>query len=363
MTVDDSSRRQFGKTALAASLAVSAAPAPAKLWKPEPGIKISLQIGNNFDDEDLRFTRQLGVEYVNIGTAGELATAENFAKLKKWVEAAGLKVWNIGNRDVHNMEEVTLNLPGRDAKIEQYKQYLRNLAKAGIYYTTYAHMGNGIWSTAPEMTRGNAPARAFNLARAEAGHWNGKEFRGPLTHGRKYTEDEIWENYTYFIKQVVPVAEQLGMRIGIHPDDPPVHPLGGVPRCIFGYFDGYKRALEIAGSPNIGVCLCVGCWLEGGQAIGCSPEEAIRHFGGQGKLFKIHFRNVTQPMPHFVETFVDNGYHDMYPVMKALREVNFDGVVIADHVPQMAGGRRAAWAYSIGYIKALLDRVNAEAKG
>lgn len=334
----------------------------ARLWKPEPGIKIALQIGSRYNDEDLQFARQLGVEYVTIWTGGEEATAENFKKLKAWVEAAGLKVWNIGNRDVHNMEEVTLNLPGRDRKIEQYLQYLRNIAEAGIYYTTYAHMGNGIWSTGQAAARGGAMARSFDLSRASCGHWNGKEFCGPLTHGRKYSEEELWENYTYFIRKVVPVAEELGIRIGIHPDDPPVFALGGIPRCIFGSFDGYKRALEIANSPNIGVCLCVGCWLEGGEAMGCSPEEAIRYFGRQGKLFKIHFRNVTSPLPRFVETFVDAGYKDMYTVMKAIREVDFDGVIIADHVPTMVGGSRTAWAYSIGYIKCLVDRVNAEAK-
>jgi mannonate dehydratase len=90
------------------------------------------------------------------------------------------------------MPEVTLNLPGRDQKIEEYKTYLRNLAKAGIFYTTYAHMGNGIWSTAREATRGGAPARAFNLSKADKGVWAGKVFEGPLTHGRAYSQEEIW---------------------------------------------------------------------------------------------------------------------------------------------------------------------------
>ena len=141
------------------------------------------------------------------------------------------------------MPEVTLNLPGRDEKIDEYKQYLRDLGKAGIYYTTYAHMGNGIWSSDPETTRGGAPARAFKLETAK-GYWDGKVFEPPLTHGRKFSQEELWENYTYFIKQVVPVAEEVGVRIGIHPDDPPVPELGGVPRHMFGTFDGYIKALS-----------------------------------------------------------------------------------------------------------------------
>ena len=112
-------------------------------------------------------------------------------------------------------------------------------------------MGNGIWSSPQESTRGGAPARAFRLETAK-GTWVGKTFEPPLSHGRKFSKEELWENYTFFIKQVVPVAEETGVRIGIHPDDPPVPELGGVPRCIFGTIDGYVKALEIANSPNIG---------------------------------------------------------------------------------------------------------------
>jgi mannonate dehydratase len=353
------SRRTFTKLAVASAAAPLAAPA-AKLAPLAPGVKVSLQIPTEPSADDLKFALQMGVEYVNIPTGGSAATYENFARLKHMVESAGLKVWNIGNSNVHNMPEVTLNLPGRDQKIEEYKQYLRNLAKAGIFYTTYAHMGNGIWSSPRETTRGGASARAFDLANNPKGYWDDKVFELPLSQGRKYSKEELWENYTYFIKQVVPVAEELGIRIGIHPDDPPVPELAGVPRCIFGNFDGYVRALEIAASPNIGVCLCVGTWLEGGPGMGKTAIEAIRYFAGKDKLLKIHFRNVSAPIPHFVEAFVDNGYQDMGVVMKTLCEVDFRGVVIADHVPEMVGGRMVGWAYSIGYIKALLARARVE---
>ena len=358
-------RREFNRLALAGITggAAGSQTRAAKLPKWPPGIKLSVQVSGEPSDEELQFVRQLGVEYVNIPGGGPKATYENFLRLRQKVEAAGLKVWNIGNSSVHNMEEVTLNLPGRDQKVEEYKQYLRNLARAGIYYTTYAHMGNGIWSTEPEVTRGGARARGFNLEKADRGNWAGKVFQGPLTHGRRYSPQEIWDSYTYFIKAVVPVAEELGIRIGIHPDDPPVPELGGVPRCIFSSSDGYRKALEIAGSPNIGMCLCVGCWLEGGKLMGKDVIETIRYFGKQGRIFKVHFRNVNAPLPHFVETFMDDGYMDLYKVMRALREVNFDGAVIADHIPAMAGGGRAGTAYSIGYMKALLKRAIAEFAG
>jgi mannonate dehydratase len=347
------SRRDFARALFAAALAARPVSGAKRALDPlAPGIKISLQIPANFTDEDLTFARQIGVEYVSIPTAG--GTYETFARFKQRVEAAGLKVANIGNSNVHNMPEVTLNLPGRDSKIEEYKQYLRDLARAGIHYTTYAHMGNGIWSSERETTRGGAPARAFRLETAK-GNWAGRVFEPPLSHGRKFSEEELWENYTYFIRQVVPIAEEAGIRIGIHPDDPPVPELGGIPRSIFGNFDGYARALEIAASPNIGVCLCCGTWMEGGRQMGKDVFEAIRAFAKMGKLWKIHFRNVSAPVPYFVETFVDDGYTDMKRVMRTLVEVDFRGILIADHVPQMVGDRRTGWAYSIGYIRALYD--------
>ncbi len=359
---NQTSRRTFGKAAFAAAFGAGAVPAKTKMWSPDPGIKLALQVGRGDDEEDYQFATQLGVTHVTMSTNLEGANAANYKRMRQKVESHGLKVWNIGNPSVHNMEEVTLNLPGRDEKIKEYIQFLRNLAAAGIYYTTYAHMGNGIWSSERETARGRAPARALDLSKEHKGHWNGKVFTNPLSHGREYSEEELWENYTYFIKQVVPVAEELGMRIGIHPDDPPVVKLAGVPRCIFGNFDGYMKAFEIANSPNIGICLCCGCWLEGGKGMGKNVVDAIKAFAAQKRLFKIHFRNVDKPLPHFVETFPDEGYFDMYKIMKALREVEFDGVAIADHTPQMVGGRRASWAYCVGYIKSLLDRVNAEAK-
>lgn len=354
----DINRRTFARLLGGAAAMASNLSAAKKPLEPlPPGIKISLQIPGSFTDDDLTFAKQLGVGYVSIPTSG--GTFETFAGHKKRVEAAGLKVANIGNANVHNMPEVTLNLPGRDKKIAEYKQYLRDLSQAGIYYTTYAHMGNGIWSSDREKTRGGASARAFRQETA-IGRWQNTSFPNPLSHGRKFSKEEIWDNYTYFIKQVVPVAEETGVRIGIHPDDPPVPELGGVPRCIFGNYDGYVKALEIAGSPNIGVCLCLGTWMEGGKHMGRDVIGAIQGFSKMDKLWKIHFRNVTAPVPYFVETFVDDGYTDMKKVMKTLLDVDYRGILIADHVPDMVGGRNAGWGYSIGYIRGLHDTLKAK---
>jgi mannonate dehydratase len=324
-------------------------------------MKIAVQVTPEPTEDDLKFIRQMGIEYVVLWTDGDKASHNYYSSRRHLFEAAGLKVYGFGNSSVHNQDAITLNLPGRDAKIEEYKNHLRNLGKAGIPYTTYAHMANGIWSTEREFTRGGASARAFDLAKADKGYWVKDVYTAPLTHGRMYTEDEIWDNFTYFIQQVAPVAEEAGVRIGIHPDDPPVPELGGIPRCIFSNFEGYQRALEIANSPNVGMCLCVGCWLEGGSLMGKDVFETIHYFAERKKLFKIHFRNVDQPLPHFVETYIDDGYMKMYRVMKTMREVDFDGVLIADHIPMMGNDHRLGTAFTLGYIKALVERVNAEA--
>jgi mannonate dehydratase len=330
--------------------------------KGRSGIKLCAQSPPNPTDEQLLFLKQLGAQYVSVPSTPDLRTAEGFKQIANRYAAAGITVWNIGNSDVHNMPEVTLNLPGRDHKIEEYKQYLRNLAGAGIHYTTYAHMGNGIWSSGQSEVRG-ARAREFDLASPQKkGVWAGKSWQEPLSHGREFTKEEIWENYTYFIKQVAPVAEEVGVRIGIHPDDPPVPILAGVPRCIFSNFEGYKRALEIANSPNVGICLCCGTWLEGGRKLtGKDPEEMIRHFGA-AKIWKIHFRNVSAPLPHFVETFMDDGYYDMTKIMKALCDVKFEGIVILDHSPRMVGGNYTQTAYGFAYMKALLNAARSESQ-
>jgi mannonate dehydratase len=330
------------------------------LPQPRPGLKIAAQVVPEPSAEDLAFVKQLGIEHVVLWTDGAHASYEYYASRRDLFRAAGLSVYGIGNRDVHNNDAIVLNLPGRDEKVAEYKQHLRNAGRAGIPYTTYAHMANGIWSSSREETRGGASARAFDAEGDTRGYWAHRVYEGALTHGRTYSEDEIWANFEYFIREVVPIAELAGVKIGIHPDDPPVPQLGGVPRCIFSSFDGYRRALEIADSPNVGVCLCVGCWLEGGDLMGRDVLETIRYFGERRKLFKVHFRNVSQPLPHFVETFVDDGYMEMYKVMRALRAVDFDGVLIADHIPVMAGSARVGTAYTVGYMKALVDRAHAE---
>ena len=318
-----------------------------------------------FNNDGVNLLKQLNVEWVMVQDAG-LKKADDYRRLRVQIEDLGFKVYRIASNGLHNMPEITLNLPGRDEKIDQYLEYIANLGEAGVRYSTYAHMANGIWEDdVRRPVRGGATARGLNLKFPNKGFWGqGKDrmaFEWPLSHGRKYSEEELWENYEYFIKKVKPVAESAKVHIGIHPDDPPGIEMAGIPRKIFGTFEGYKKALEIANSDYIGACLCVGCWLEGGKELcGSSPEEFIRYFGSRNKLFKLHMRNVTAPLlsdEGFNETFPDAGYYNLINVMKCLHEVKFDGAIMNDHLIDMVGGHNVCEAAFTSYLKGVIDTI------
>lgn len=350
MTID---RRHFIRLGAASSLAGLLSLAADK--RNTGGIQLGLSFTPNPKQQDLEMLHAAGVDAVSIWTTSEQATLDWMLDMRRRLDAIGVDIYNVGCIDLHCDPTMVLGLNGVEQKIEQYKTYLGNLGRAGIHYTTYAHMANikvpsvpGYYQTARVKTRG-AETREFDLEVAR---------KLPFSHDREYQAEHIWKTFTTFIRAAMPAAEKAKVRIGLHPDDPPVDTLGGVAR-IFRNTEGFDRAIQIAGSPNFGVCLCVGTWAEGGTDMGLDPVAAIRHYGNKGKLFKIHFRNVDRPLPKFRETFVDNGYVDMYTVMRALREVKFGGIIIPDHVP--GGGYPAAnTAYTLGYMKALRDRVNAE---
>ncbi len=379
-------RREFSKIAAAggAALLTSTGGSAARLLPIPPGIKIGTG-AQNPTEENMLYLKQLGVTWISSADANrQTSNAEGFKKICEQWEAGGLKVYNESartspNGPVINVPEIVLNLPGRDQKIEEFLNYIRYLGQAGIPCVTYGFEGNGNWrSGQAKLPRGYTGSHCDVASPSFRGGWGGKTYQEPLSHGRVYEAEEIWDNWTYFMEKVVPVAEETGVRIGVHPDDPPEPTLAGVPR-IFSSFKGYKRALEIANSPNVGMCLCVGCWLEGGPRMGKDVVETIKYFGGLKKLFKIHFRNVTAPLPRFTETLMDDGYYDMYKVMKALVDINFDGIVIPDHVPELGvppsgpggdggggpgrGGAPQTFrpspglAYSIGYMNATLKAV------
>jgi mannonate dehydratase len=317
----------------------------------EPGIKLSIHIPAEPTDEELTFIQQLGVDHVYAWVSEEQSTVAALTALRERVSSFGLTLFNVGCFELGKSPNIHLATPQRDQDIERFKRFIRNLGAAGIHTTTFTWEPDQVWSTEPGTVRGGAVARAVDMDVLS---------KQGLTHGRVYTHEEIWENYTYFIKEIIPVAEEVGVRLALHPNDPPVGSIAGIP-CLINSFESYKRAFEIGDSDNLGMEFCTGCWLEGGDGFG-DMLEAIRTFGEQGKIFIVHFRNVTAPLPHFVETFLDEGYFDMYRAMRALQEVSYDGTLILDHSPKFTpdAGKGASTAYAIGYMRALLERAREE---
>ena len=318
-----------------------------------PGIKLSMLIPPQPSDADLRFVAELGLSHVFTWVPAELSGTAELRALRRRVEDAGLTLFNVGHGSLGKCDRIHLALPGRDVAIEGFAAFLRHLGAAGIHTTTFTFEPDGVWSTKPAVARGGAPARAVDGAELSA---------EPFSHGRAYDEATIWDNFAYFMERIIPVAEEAGVRLALHPNDPPVPAIAGIP-CLIRSWESYDRAFAIADSDYLGMEFCTGCWLEGGAAFG-DIEAAIRDFMARDKVFIVHFRNVSSPLPRFHETFVDEGYQDMNVLMRLFHEGGYRGTMILDHSPPMAHDEAAsealsiakpvATAYALGYMKALL---------
>ena len=305
-------------------------------------------------DDDLLFLQQIGLRWVRLEFSAGEASFDTLRAEQQRYARFGMRIYS-GVHSAYRSLKVQLGQPGRDQDIETYRRFLRDLGKLEIPVASYDFHPGNTYTTNTVRRRGYT-AREFDL----------NDFRAKIEKqqfGREYSADDIWANYTYFMKTVLPVAEEAGVKLALHPDDPPLAKMNGVAK-LFTHYDGYRRAELIAGnSRNWGLTFCVGTWSEGGSQMGKNVFEMIQDFGGRGKIFEVHFRNVTGPLPHFVETFPDDGYMDMYQVMKALRQVRFSGAAEPDHVPRLAGDTgllRAGTAYCIAYMRALLRLANQE---
>ena len=318
-------------------------------------IKISHRMPiRGMTDDDLAFLRQLGIKWCRI----EFGDAAGFDYMKATVERLAkfdMKIYSAVNY-VYRKTRVQLGAPGRDEDIETFNSFLRDCGKLGIAVANIDWHPANTYTTSEVMTTRGYRAREFKL----------EDFRKKMekqAFDRVYTADDIWATYTYFIKAVLPAAEKAGVRLALHPDDPPLAMMNGVAKLFINY-EGYKRAEQIAGGSKYwGLTFCIGTWSEGGTQMGKNVFGMIEDFGARGKIFDVHFRNVSSPMPNFIETFPDDGYMDMYQVMKALRKVKFSGAAVPDHIPLLKGDdkfRRAGVAYCIANMRMMLRRANEE---
>ena len=354
------SRRNFLKIPLATGAAAlvgkqaSAAAAPHKDEYDPDNTKIAAMVDvHSASDDELLFLKQIGLRWVH-ATFGDNGSAEIIKTAQERLGRYGLKIHCAMVETYHSLR-IQLGQPGRDQDIEKFQTFLRDLGRAGIFSTKIDfHPGNTYTTQMIESPRGYK-VREFSV----------EDFRSKVEKPRferQYSADDIWANYTYFIKAVLPVAEKANVRLALHPDDPPISPMNGVAKVFINY-DGIQRADAIAGhSPYWGLTFCVGTWSEGGDKMGKDVFGMIQDFGARGKIFAVHFRNVSSPLPRFHETFQDDGYLDMYQVMKALRQVRSTASLIPDHYPGLVGdtNQRLANAYCIATMRTLLRRANEE---
>lgn len=320
-------------------------------------------LGDTPLDELLTFSAQYGATDIVLQSYTGMGVGENWAVVpgeSKWevddlvavrkrVESHGLHLEALENVPSAFYDHIMLGGPKRDEQIENMIYTVRNIARSGIPIFGYNWMPSGVWRNAE-----NAVSRAGTTVTA---YDHSQHADHDLTHGREYTEDEMWANLEYWIKIITPVAEEEGIRIGIHPADPPVDSVGGVPRLL-NSFAAYKRLTEIVDSPSNAIEFCQGTFSEMNDAEGEGIYDMIRYFGERKKILYVHFRNVSNAGEPFVEEFINTGHVEMIRALKTYKEVGFEGVLVNDHVPVTAGDTK--WghqgrAYANGYIQALMD--------
>ncbi len=324
-------------------------------------MRIALGQFNEMTHERLTYAQQIGVSGVQMNTPK--LPAENgywetrdLRLLREKCEAYNLRLEALENVPMSMMDKIMLGLPGRDEQIANYQQTIRNMGEAGIPVLGYAWMPNWVWRTPNAKGRGGVIVTAFDLSLIDTELVHGIRTMDVL-NGHTINTDEMWANYTYWAQAVVPVAEEAGVRLALHPDDPPLPELGGIAR-LFHNPAGFKRAIdEIAPSPNHGLDFCIGCFSEMGENV----PEVIRDFASRGKIIYVHFRDVQGCGPTFQECFLGEGNIDVVDTMRALKQAGFTGFIIDDHVPHLIDDsewNHRGHAHATGYLLALLEAVN-----
>jgi len=306
-------------------------------------------------DENLAFYRAIGVDDLTIypppfGHHGDLQTraemADYLKDVRRQAENHGLIFTNIA---LSAPDTVTLAQPERDEKIEQWCEMLRAMGDAGVPTLGYNFKPIGNFRTTSATGRGGAKYSTFDYEEWE---------RTPKEYPDKQIDEaSMWANIEYFLTRVIPVAEECGVRMALHPDDPPIpEAMGGAARIV-STLDQYERIFSLAPSSSNAMLFCQGCVTE---MENDDVYEGIRRIGSQGKIVYVHFRNVKGTGKYFEEVFVDEGDVDMLKAMQIYKAVGFEGPFMMDHTPSIPGDdamARAGHALATGYIRACIHAV------
>lgn len=330
-------------------------------------MRVALGQFKTLGHDDLQFAAQLGVSGIPLnapdfdlpawrevlGEAGpEKASGHwrfmDLVRLRELVEGHELRLEAIENMPDCYIDQIKAGGPDRERQIDGFCRTIENMGRAGIPVFGYNFNITKVWRTTRQaLGRGGSRVTAFDLEVAE---------RSPDVLGRRIEAEAVWELYESFAKVIVPVAERAGVRLALHIPDPPVPALGGVARVLITQ-DQFDRAMEVAPGPAHALDFCMGTWAEGGIE---KMFAAMEHFGRQGKIAYVHFRNVIGTLPKFREAFIDEGDVDAVRAVRLLHQVGFDGFIIDDHAPAMTGDtpyHHRARAYQTGYIKGLVQAI------
>jgi mannonate dehydratase len=361
-------RRAFleGTLAGASALNASLGEQPRLGGAPNSGTKGPMKAGhqNHSSDPDLRVLAGLGVRHICSALPSRVFddnwSVAGLSRLRDRVESFGIKLEmvplplsSLPIKKAENPHILLGKSPERDREIDNICQMIRNVAKVGIPAVKYNLTLLGVVRTQSSRGRGDARYSTFVYDQLRND--------SPLLDTGPIAAERFWERITYFLRRVVPVAEECKVRLCCHPHDPAMPPRGyrGVPR-VLGSVEGLNRFISIVPSPYHGLNFCQGTVAEMLRHPNTEIYDVIRYFGNRGKIFNVHFRNIKGGYLNFQETFPDDGDVDMVKAIRVYKEVGYDGMIMPDHVPQIAGDQNQAqaFAFALGYIQALIQLVN-----
>lgn len=317
------------------------------------------------DREILMNARQMGVDGVQFNLPFDLPAEqcwkyEDLSRFRERCDTYGVRVEAMENLPIRFYDKAMLGLPGRDEQIENVCESIRNLGRVGIPVLGYHFSPSFVWRTdnhAP-LGRYGAKVQAFDLALQQQGVDDMADF-GQRRDVKIPDVETLWEHFTYFMNRVLPVAEEYGVTMALHPDDPPIPSLSGIAR-MFVDLESYKRADRLINSKNWGLLFCIGSFsqMQGGAR---NVFDAIDYFAPKGKLIYAHMRDVQGTVPKFHECFLGEGNFDPFEVVYALKKSGFDGFIVSDHVPAIEGdsdwGHRVRYA-DTAYLRGLMEAID-----
>ena len=308
------------------------------------------------DPLDMREVKQLGVDHVLAVGPKIPWTEAQLRALKDQLTGAGLA---LGNLMIDGFPKTLYGKPGRDEEIHSVQQSLSAAGAVGVpvvEYNFYAHrLTEGYYA---ETGRAGAGMTAFDYEKVKN--------LPPLPEEGAHHLEDMWQNITYFLKAVVPVAERAGVRLALHPNDPPA-PLSRGSEQIMSTLAGWKRLIDVVPSPANGITYDCGVTRE----LGEDPVEVCRYFGQRDRINHVHFRNVrvVRPREKYTEVFLDEGQVDMFAVMKELVRQKYPRLIFPEHPRALAvdrrgdpfwshypgGGGYTGYAFNVGYTRAMLQ--------